>query len=262
MSVEQLQQAYQLIQNDQQQAAIDILEPFLKDHPNNEDAWWLFANATDNHSQKREALNKVLALSSRENRLTKARIMREQLDDTTFDFDIQPATPRSQSPYRALDRVTPPTKRGLSCANIILLTTGIIGMCACVTSLAFYFLFGDMRVALTYPESFGTLETITVDETINDDLTTQQPVDGFLYQGTADETIQIVLSTEADFAPIIVVFDEAEQPIEFMTPGSSQLMSLNFTPPDDAQYTITVRAFNFIGMPLGFDDYELTIQSQ
>jgi hypothetical protein len=56
----QLEQAYQLIQGDQDDEALDILYPLLEKDPDNTDAWWLVAYAADDPHEARRALINVL----------------------------------------------------------------------------------------------------------------------------------------------------------------------------------------------------------
>ena len=44
---EQLNHADDLIKQGQIQEAIDIIEPIIRNDRDNEDAWWLLANATE-----------------------------------------------------------------------------------------------------------------------------------------------------------------------------------------------------------------------
>ncbi len=56
----QLNQAYDLIQQEQDDAALDILRPIVQADPANVDAWWLMTYATDDPQEARLALVNVL----------------------------------------------------------------------------------------------------------------------------------------------------------------------------------------------------------
>ncbi|MBX3080729.1 MAG: tetratricopeptide repeat protein [Anaerolineae bacterium] len=58
----QLEQAYNLIQNDRLDDAVGLLRPIVRADPNNPDAWWLLANAVSDPNDAFEALNNVMRL--------------------------------------------------------------------------------------------------------------------------------------------------------------------------------------------------------
>jgi hypothetical protein len=57
-----LEQAFALIENDQQLEAAALLKPVLAEEPDNVDAWWLYAHAVDDPETARMALNMVQKL--------------------------------------------------------------------------------------------------------------------------------------------------------------------------------------------------------
>jgi hypothetical protein len=57
-----LQRAYELIQRDNLTAARDILDDYLVTHPNDADAWWLYAHAVADPVEAQNALQTVLRL--------------------------------------------------------------------------------------------------------------------------------------------------------------------------------------------------------
>lgn len=100
MAQEQLQQAYQLIRAGRIQEAIQMLEPILRSDPNNRDAWWLLANATNDADAKRRALNEVLRLGSDDSRAEKARQLLATLPADLFgDLDPIPLPGASRPAY-------------------------------------------------------------------------------------------------------------------------------------------------------------------
>jgi len=58
-----LDQAYQLIENNQLGEAERLLQGLLPQHEANPDVWWLLAHATQDAKRGQEALNKVLSIS-------------------------------------------------------------------------------------------------------------------------------------------------------------------------------------------------------
>jgi hypothetical protein len=58
-----LDQAYQLIENNQLGEAERLLQGLLPQHEANPDVWWLLAHATQDSKRGQEALNKVLSIS-------------------------------------------------------------------------------------------------------------------------------------------------------------------------------------------------------
>lgn len=56
----QLEQVYELIQEDRYNDAIQLLKPILDANPKNADAWWLMANAVEDPVEARKALINVL----------------------------------------------------------------------------------------------------------------------------------------------------------------------------------------------------------
>jgi tetratricopeptide (TPR) repeat protein len=75
---EQLEEAYELIQQEQLDEATAFLKPILDDNPDNADAWWLMANAVSEPRDARRALVNVLKNNPRH---TKAREMLDKLNE-------------------------------------------------------------------------------------------------------------------------------------------------------------------------------------
>lgn len=89
MAQQQLKDAYELIRSGRTQEAIQLLEPILRTDPNNRDAWWLMANATNDPDTKRQALNQVLRLGNNDSRAQKAQQMLNTIPGDLFD-DLDP----------------------------------------------------------------------------------------------------------------------------------------------------------------------------
>lgn len=71
MSREQLDRAYTLIKDGQLQEAISIIEAVIRADRENENAWWLLANATNDPAAKQNALNNVIRLTENTTALIK-----------------------------------------------------------------------------------------------------------------------------------------------------------------------------------------------
>lgn len=91
---QQLGEAYDLIQRDELDEAIEIINPILKAHPDNADAWWLLANAESEPTTVRQALVNVLKIRPRDER---ARDMLEKLNEAF--------PPRTPEDYKLLEQV-------------------------------------------------------------------------------------------------------------------------------------------------------------
>lgn len=100
----QLQQAYQLIQEENDDAALAILRPIVSADPSNADAWWLITYATDDPTEARRALVHVLKASPDN---AEARTNLTQLNE------IAPPTPEEQS---LLATIPPASKSSKSAA--------------------------------------------------------------------------------------------------------------------------------------------------
>ncbi|RMG88950.1 MAG: tetratricopeptide repeat protein, partial [Chloroflexi bacterium] len=62
MTRQDLTKAFELIEQERHDAALEILEPLLQEERNNPDVWWLYAHATADRETARDALNMVLLL--------------------------------------------------------------------------------------------------------------------------------------------------------------------------------------------------------
>jgi hypothetical protein len=92
----QLEQAYNLIQQDQLNQAIAILKPITRQEPNNSDAWWLMANAVSEPEDAYEALENVLRLNPANDQ---ARELMQQLEQEFPQLRGRPAPVASSSDF-------------------------------------------------------------------------------------------------------------------------------------------------------------------
>lgn len=263
MSADQLNEAYSLIKSGQVQDAIDILEPIIRNDRDNEDAWWLLANATNDSDAKRNALNNVIRLSANDNRTAKAKQMLQELDADPFGFDFEQAKSKNMSAYRETsDMPEKSTRRGLSCANIALIIVGLVGVCACVGAIGLYTFAGGLFEAINYPENYDILAPLEGDEDRTGELTTELPADGYRYEGEAGDTIEVTIDSDATYAPIIVIYDEDRLPVAFSQPDVSSQVDLTYTLDSSGDYLITLRSFEFLGQAFGFGEYEMTFETR
>lgn len=62
MAAPELKEAYTRIKQKDREGARDLLVPYLEDHPDDANAWWLMANAVEEHDLRQETLERVLEL--------------------------------------------------------------------------------------------------------------------------------------------------------------------------------------------------------
>ena len=258
---EQLDNAYKLIKSGQKQEAIELLEPLIRENRDNEDAWWMLANATNDVAAKRNALNNVLRLTSNDTRRIKADTLLLQLDDP-YDFDFDTPAKTGMSSYQELDDV--PQKKsggGLSCATISLIIVGIIGVCACAGIFAIGSAAGGIMQALTYPQSYNDMGLLEEDAEFSGFLSEESSRDGYSYSGNPGEQIIISLDYESLGSPLIVIFEEDTQvPITFAPPEASGNVDFAYALPESGDYLIMVNGFEFLGQEFGYGDYTMEVE--
>ncbi len=159
MSERQLERAYQLIKEGREQDAFDILEPVIADNPDNADAWWLLANATDDLSSKERALEEVLRIGSSPERDIKAREMLKAVREIQGDMSDPAPEPVSMprqtgnqsAPRRKIRGIdddprkkTSSEKSGCGAARIALILVGTVSAFACMLCVGGLALFGPV----------------------------------------------------------------------------------------------------------------------
>lgn len=259
---EQLNHAYDLIKQGKIQEAIDIIEPIIRSDRNNEDAWWLLANATEDIDAKRNALNNVLQITENESRKNKAETLLRQLDDP-FDFDIPATNTVGMSEYVAIDDVPKKSSGRFNCATISLIIVGLIGACGLFGCFAIYNFVGDeMFDILSIPEIYDNLGTLENNETYTDDISSSQPIDGYFYSGELGEELQITLTTNAEVAPFITIYDINNSALIAISQTRSfdGNASLSYQLAEDGDFLIAIRGLELLGSEVGFGDYELEFE--
>src|SRR5688500_6886062 len=94
---EELKQAYQLIRAGDKAGAQAILTQICQYAPENTDACWLLANATDDLAQKRRALHNLLKIDP----------FHEKADALLQKLDV-PAAKRQTAEIKRTTNITPP----------------------------------------------------------------------------------------------------------------------------------------------------------
>lgn len=199
MSQAHLDEAYQLIKAGRKQEAISLVEPLIRADRNNEDAWWLLANATDDPAAKRNALNNVLRIGSTPTREDKARQMLDILEgyeesaifaeaeDEEYNF-VEQTPKRQTSPSR--DYASP--KRSSGCATVaktLAVVFACIGVFVCIGCFA---LFGTIQNLVTVPDNYELIGTIEKNQT-REGLASFSAPDAFHYTGTVGEEVSFHL---------------------------------------------------------------------
>lgn len=105
----ELERLYNLIQEGREEEAATALRAIVRGDRDNEDAWWLLANAVADPAEAKESLDQVLRLNPAN---TQARDLLERLDGTypdlgpiptteltDLDFDAIPSTPAASNPW-------------------------------------------------------------------------------------------------------------------------------------------------------------------
>lgn len=261
MSNEQLKQAYDLIKQGNKAGAIAILEPIIRMDRDNDNAWWLLANATDDPNAKRNALNNVLRLSNIESRRNQAQQMLQTLDSDPFDFDDSAFGNAPQ--YTPLDQAPPAQQSGggLSCATITLIIIGLIGLCICGSGFAIYSAFQPVFNAVTNPDAIISEQTLALNEPFASTADENAIITAYTFTADESGTYEVIVDSDAEFAPVFFVIDN--QTDELVILPSSEATSISRGTGElvaDREYTVIIYSFNFIGISFGFDDYTIEVE--
>lgn len=261
---EQLDKAYELIKAGQNSEAINILEDAIRADRNNEDAWWLFANASDEPEAKRNALNNVLRLSDNTERQNKARALMQSLQVDQYDFDFETNSSVKMGTYQAIDDAPPKKSGRFNCATISLILVGLIGVCACIGVFGIFAAAGDIMGFVNAPTTYVDNGTLELNENYTGTLDEDNPAAGFLYAGDSGDQLFISVESDGIVAPFIIIYDTSDGVLVAIaqSQGASQNATMNFTLPDDDEYLITLRGARIFGTDIGFGDYTLEADSR
>jgi hypothetical protein len=243
MSESQLERAYQLIKEGREQDALDIIEPILSDDPNNADAWWLLANATEDLPSKQHALEEVLRIGTTPEREAKAREMlnatremQNSMADPSPEFAGMPRQSKGQgAPRRKIlrdgDRVKASSGGGNAGKTILMIVGGLsvfacmlcIGVVALiapvttevVTSIEEAGGFENMDGAVEElvmgfreaPDDYIDMEEIEDGDTVTGAITSPDDRIGYTYEADAGDRIRVeIRALTGNIAPPVFVY--------------------------------------------------------
>jgi hypothetical protein len=261
MSREQLDRAYSLIKSGQTQEAIDIIETIIRADRDNENAWWLLVNATDDPAAKRNALNNVIRLTQNAQRADKARVMLQSLDNDSYGFDNKPTIQAGRTAYQGSEKAQQSSGRS-GCGKIVIAAMAIIGLCACISIIGLFWAARPIFDAIQIPDSYDNQGILEGSLNTEGSLRADSPVDGYIYQGIAGETLDIRVDSTNQFPPFIFIYDtDTGVPIGFaqgQTPNSPAQLSIVI--PETGDYLITVYALTLLGQDMGYGDYSMSFE--
>ena len=85
-----LARAFELIEADEHQQALNIVKPIIENEPNNADAWWVYIHAVADEDEAREGLNRLSELDSDYpglSELQNPQDFDDDFDDLDLDFE-------------------------------------------------------------------------------------------------------------------------------------------------------------------------------
>ncbi|MEO1286420.1 MAG: hypothetical protein AAFV93_01525 [Chloroflexota bacterium] len=265
-----LKTAYNLIKEGQKQAAINMLEPMISANRDNEDAWWLLANATNDPRAKRNALNNILRLSENDSRRAKAQNLLKALNDDPYDFDV-PADAPKMGVYEAIDE-TPQKKSGMNCATLSLIVVGVIGVCACISIFGLLAISGNTLSFVFAPETYMDGGQLADDETYTGTLDDNNPIVGFTLVAEEGDEITLTVESDSTTAPFIVIYEPDTNLFVTGTNGLqgaiyqpetfNNTLVVTFVAPEDDEYLVTLRGTSLAGNDFGFGDYTLDVEEE
>lgn len=242
---EQLNQVYELIKQGKTEEAIAELEPFIRANRDNDDAWWLYANAVDDPARKRNALNNILRIGTNEAREAKVRHMLAQLDDP-FAMPEEGFAPKAKIGVR----------KGMSSGlKIFLGIAALFGVCACV---AVFLLVSAVSKMIYTPANYDAQGSIVAGETVTGVVDTTGDWDGFIYKGKAGEDLVISLRpVDGDIAPFVFLYGPDGLFVALSDDNEMTVNRLRVHLLLDGEYTLLVRTF----MGVGAGQYNLSVTS-
>jgi hypothetical protein len=246
MMDEHLNQAYELIKQGNKEQALALLEPFIRANRDNEDAWWLYANAVDDPAKKRNALNNILRIGTNSERESKVRYMLAQLDDP-FALPDESFAPKAK--HNA--------KQGKSTGlKIFMAIAAVFGVCACV---AMFVLVSAAGKLAYIPGNYDARGSIVAGESVTGSINTDGDWDGYIYTGKAGEDIVIsVRSVNGDVAPLVFFYGANGILVDGTDENELNVNRMHTHLLMDGEYTIIVRTM----MGLAAGEYSLTITNE
>lgn len=238
---DQLNRAYDLIKNGQTDEALPMLEAIIRDDRDNDDAWWLYANAVDDPEAKRNALNNILRIGTNAAREEKVRFMLAQVDD----------------PFALLDDVKEKVeaeKKGLSTGwKIGIGVIAVLGLCTC----AFLSLGFSIASRIAYvPDAYDNQGSIIEGELVSGAVDTEGDQDGYTFTAEAgDQLVVSVRPISANIPPFAILYGPDDMLINITNESDGTVNRLRETLPRDGEYTIIVRTL----VGLGAGDYSMSV---
>lgn len=264
---EQLNQAREALAHNNKRRALGILMPLVSADPENAEALWLYAQATDDSEERIRLLEKITQLQP-DNQVARAALHHYQ-----DQFD-QPA----EKPKRVITASSSPVivtkSRNTGCSNlgcIIIVVLILMGLCTLTPLIAF----GVAAVPLVewfVDEMDGNLENfdeviasivtvptpdwnqinttnaqvITLDNPQRNQTITYDQPDAWRFTARAEQTIQITVNSDSSFfnAPAIFVYNSDRQPIGqsdgFSSTNGEAVIQLRVTFPRSGDYFIVI----------------------
>lgn len=241
MSENQLERAYQLIKEGREQDAFDILEPLIAENPDNADAWWLLANATDDLPSKERALEQVLRIGANPAREEKARDMLDALNDMQSESDTpEPAFRSEPQKADASERQMPRRKivdrqgnkrerSGSSAGKLFLMVVGGLSLFTCAICFGVVALLtpiatdiiaeideSGLDVAVQelvtgfreVPENYVDMGEIEPGETVRSEIVSADDRIGYTYEASAGDRIRVeIRALSGNVAPPVFVYN-------------------------------------------------------
>lgn len=277
MSRDELQRAYELIKAGEKDQADSILQNIVVEDPENVQAWWLLANASDNEARQRSALRQVLRLDPTH---AQARAMQQRLEDPlgdSFDDLYQESSPAAAPGQRVV--VTKPAGgQNRSCLIIFLvIIVAACGLCTLSVTLIGGSLGSVIMEAIDDPEVRAALAAITEYGsyvTLPGNLDNRGPIEpgqtvtasisggsqdqAWTFSGDNGERFTIdVTSPEGSVDPVLFVYapDGTLRGLDANVGSGSRTVRMSITLSPGGQYTIVVSSFGDSG-----GEYEMTLE--
>lgn len=238
---EQLDRAYSLLRDGQSAEALLLLENLIREDPENEDAWWIYANGVTETEAKKNALHHVLRLSQNAERLSKAKSMLQGHEQDPYNFE-KPAP----NPAR-------PLKADNGFGRFILMGIGALGLFACIGCTFFY----NLRLSFTeMPETFVDMGELSIGDALEGNL---EADDSHAYELNleAGQAVRIVVqpreANESLFT--ISLYDSERNLVGAMNETALGLSAMTVEIPETGDYILIVRPFLGLG-----GEYTVTIE--
>lgn len=289
MAQSQLQEAYALIKQGRKQEALSLIESALRSDRQNKDAWWLLANATDDPTSQRKALENVIRLGGNPSRVEKAQQMLSMLqqDDPFDDFDdfqdpyAAPASSSFQyqksSPAVASGPTVVKEKKGPSCWTVGLAVVGVLTLISCIGLVALLTvggnfladILGDALDFINAPTEYTDEGMLESGQSVEGQIRSGDDRIGYSYRASSGETVRIVIESinNTGVAPFVFVYgldgvliggsaniESSQNNFEAQSEGRYTV-----TFPENGEYLLVVRPVFGFGSP---SDYRMTINKQ